>query len=96
MPRTKEFLRDQSDFDDRLPERNPVTVSSNGQTAFPGALISEPIHPTRVRLQINGVWYAQGTYFTLGGGSNQDLTWLDNGFTLDTDDEVFVDYFPAD
>lgn len=93
---TREYLREQSDFDNRIPIRDPMAVTSIGQTAFPAALAREPIDPSRVRVRVNGLWYEEGTYFTLSGVTNQDLTWLDFGFTLDPQDEVFIDYFPAD
>ena len=95
MPRTNELLRQQSDFDDRIPKRDTVTVTSIGQTVFPGALALEPIDPQIVRMRVNSLWYEEGTFFTLSGVTNQDVTWLNFGFTLDPDDEVFIDYFHA-
>jgi len=94
MPASKELLRQQSDFDDRVPIVDQIVVGSDGQTSLPNALSVQPLNPSRVMLKINGVWYPYTTYFTLSGPTNRDLTWLDVGFILETTDIIYAEYFP--
>jgi len=74
--------------------RDPVlhrfSAPSNGQTAF--TLPVEPQDPTEVLFIVNGIHYTSPTFFTLGGPTNQDLTWL-NGFVLDSSDRVEALYW---
>jgi len=70
-------------------KREEVFVPSTpGQTAF--TLAAAPANPSDSSLFVNTVKYLYGTDFSIAGTA---LTWLDNEFTLDTQDTLEVIYF---
>jgi len=71
--------------------KHEISVTSNGQTAFPDELPFEPSSDATVSVTYNGVEYKQnGTDYTYSG---KDFTWLEpNDIELQSGDILIVQY----
>lgn len=65
---------------------------TTGQTAFTLPGPSFPLDATKVKLIINGNTYTTPTFFTVAGGSFQNLTWL-NAFQIGSTDLVVAEFY---
>jgi hypothetical protein len=70
----------------KLPRRDILTVTSNGQTTFVNAFTKIPYSPSTVLLFING---KQETSFSI---SSTTMIWTNTDYILETTDEVILQY----
>jgi len=73
-------------------EQTTLSVATNGQTIF--TLPSRPANPTAVQLYLNGINLQYGVNFTVGGVTDQTVTYIVTGSNpaLETTDAVQVFY----
>ena len=70
----------------KLPRRDILTVTSNGQTTFANAFTKIPYSPSTVLLFING---KQETSFSI---SSTTMIWTNTEYILETTDELILQY----